>query len=112
MKESAKEDHVIPTRGNLPRFRVWHLCLLTAFVAIAIANIQDQRIRDPVLIAVAVAGFVLYAILGWLGWRFARRFRAHLGEMPFLSLYFIAMSALFLIACVVYVMIENAYLFG
>ena len=44
--------------------RVWHLSLLVLFVAIAIVNIQDQRIRDPRLVALASAGFVAYGLIG------------------------------------------------
>ena len=34
--------------------RIWHLSLLVLFVAIAIADIQDQRVHEPFLIALAV----------------------------------------------------------
>ena len=47
--------------------RVWHLALLVLFVAIAIANIQDQRPPTPGLVVLASSGFVLYGFLGWAG---------------------------------------------
>jgi hypothetical protein len=98
-----------PTSAPIFQLRVWHLGLLVLFVAIAIVNIQDQRLEDPKLIALAAAGFVLYWILGWLGWRFARRFEARLGALPVLILYLTAMAALFLIASGIFLMIMLAY---
>lgn len=89
--------------------RIWHLILLVVFVAIAIVNIQDQRLEDPKMIALAAAGFVLYWILGWLGWRFARRFEAQLGALPVLILYLTAMAALFLVASGIFLMIMLAW---
>ena len=62
----------------------------------ALANIRDQRISEPALIALAGAGFVAYGLLGWAGWHAARRARAGLGEMPALLLYLAAMAGLFL----------------
>lgn len=94
------------------QFRVWHLALLVFFVAIAIVNIQDQRRTEPALIALAVSGFVLYGILGWLGWRVARRFAARLGPTLLLILYLVAMAALFLAATMIYLIVEQLYLFG
>jgi hypothetical protein len=93
-------------------FRVWHLWLLSGLVAVAIVNIQDQRRSEPTLIVIVVAGFVLYALLGWGGWRFARRFRTTVGAVPVLAVYFATMAALFLVATIVYLVIEHAYLFG
>jgi hypothetical protein len=99
------------SRRRLPRlqFRVWHLALLVLFVALAIVNIQDQRHSEPALIALASAGFVAYWLLGWLGWRLARRFDVRLGRTPVLILYLIGMSAFFLGATVVYLVVEYAY---
>ena len=97
--------------GRLGRgpLRVWHLVLLVAFVAIAIANIQDQRIREPKLIAIAAGGFVLYGVLGWLGWRVAQRVEPRVGARAALILYLVAMAALFLAATAVYLVVEYAY---
>jgi hypothetical protein len=93
-------------------FRVWHLWLLSVLVAVAIVNIQDQHHNEPALIGLAVAGFVLYGLLGWGGWRLARSFRSRLGAVPLLAVYLAAMAALFLVATIVYLVIEHAYLFG
>jgi hypothetical protein len=104
-----------PAGRSTPRssgFRVWHLCLLTAFSALAIVNIQEQRRSEPVLIGLAVAGFVLYAILGWGAWRLGRRLRSRMGLVPLLALYLAAMGGLFLVATVIYLAIEHVYLIG
>jgi hypothetical protein len=103
-----------PTRPASPlaRVRVWHLGLLVAFVAIAIADIQDHRRTEPFLIGLAGAGFAAYWALGWLGWHFARRFEARLGALAVLILYLVAMAALFLGATVIYLLIEHRYLNG
>ena len=90
----------------LGQLRVWHLALLVLFVAVAIANIQDQRPPTPGLVALAASGFVLYGLLGWVGWRFARRFEARIGSTPLLVLYLAAMAMLFLVATLVYVAVE------
>jgi hypothetical protein len=92
--------------------RVWHLALLVLYVAIAIVNIQDQRRTAPPLIALASAGFVLYGLLGWLGWRAARHHLGGLGELGRLAAYLSAMAGLFLLATVVYLAAEFAWLNG
>ena len=79
------------------------MALLVLFVAVAIANIQDQRPPTPGLVALAASGFVLYGLLGWAGWRFARRFEARIGSTLLLVLYLAAMAGLFLVATLVYV---------
>lgn len=89
--------------------RVWHLALLVLFVAVAIVNIQDQRVREPALIALACIGFIGYGLLGRLIWRLSRRFEPRLGPSARLVLYLAAMTLLFLVATVVYVTIEYAY---
>jgi hypothetical protein len=105
-------DHVnarpIATRRS-DRFRVWHLSLLVLFVAIAIVQIQDQRIVEPVLVGTASAGFFAYAVVGWLA---ARRLLSWSGSILGLVLYLGAMSAVFLIATLAYVTIENYYRMG
>lgn len=92
--------------------RVWHLALLVAFVAIAIVDIQDQSGNSPAMIALASAGFVLYAVLGWVGWHLSRRFEPSLGKTRLLILYMGAMAALFFVATVVYTTIQVVYLTG
>jgi hypothetical protein len=98
----------LPTGEALPwpQFRLWHLSLLVMFVAVATREIQDQCRGEPVLVALASAGFAGYGFIGWAGWRLARRFEARLGLTPLLVLYFIAMAALFLVATVVYLVME------
>jgi hypothetical protein len=91
---------------------VWHLWVLAVFVAAAIVNIQDQGRREPELIALAASGFVLYGVLGWGAWVLARRWRARLGMAVALALYGLAMAGLFLVATVVYLSLEYAYLNG
>ena len=91
----------------LGQLRVWHLALLVLFVAIAIANIQDQRPPTRGLVALAASGFVLYGFLGWAGWRLARCFEDRLGPTLLLVLYLAAMAMLFLVATLVYVAVEG-----
>src|SRR5262245_59867857 len=102
--------HETPRAAPAVQFRVWHLALLVLYVALAIVNIQDQRRAEPALIALAAAGFVAYGLLGWLGWRSARRHLARLGPAPRLALYLVAMAGLFLVATVVYLGLESVYL--
>ena len=81
-----------PTSWYQPR--IWHLSLLVLFVAIAIADIQDQRVHEPFLITLAIGGFVLYALIGWLGWWIARRrLGSRLGPLWLFVIYAIAMGA-------------------
>src|SRR3954466_3355690 len=86
----------------LAPLRIWHLSLLVLYAAVAIFDIRDQRMSDPVLIALASAGFAGYGVLAWLGWRHALRFEARLGRMPLLIGYLVGMAALFLLATVIY----------
>lgn len=118
----AKEGAVVasvtppsPTRlaPSRSRPRIWHLSLLVLLVAVAIADIQDQRIHEPVLVALAVGGFVLYGVIGWLGWWVARRrLGPRLGTAWLFALYATAMAALFLVATVIYLVIEHVYRAG
>ncbi|MFI5454476.1 MAG: hypothetical protein ACHRXM_03410 [Isosphaerales bacterium] len=91
------------------QLRIWHLALLVLFVAIAIADIQDQRIREPVLIALAAGGLVLYGLIGWIGWWVVRRFEARLGPILLFTLYSVAMGVLFLVATVIYLITAHVY---
>jgi hypothetical protein len=90
-------------------FKVWHLTLLVAFVALAIADIQDHRMTDPVLIALAAGGFAAYAVLAWLGWIFARKFESKVNRVALLGLYYASMAGLFFMATVAYLLIESVY---
>src|SRR5262245_49041831 len=94
------------------QLRIWHLALLVLFVAIAIVDIQDQRMHEPILIALAAVGFVVYGLIGWIGWWGARRFEARLGPMLLFILYAFAMGALFLVATVIYLVIAHVYRSG
>ena len=88
-----------PTRRSASWYqpRIWHLGLLVMFVAIAMADIQDQRMHEPALIALAAGGFLLYGLIGWIGWWAARRrFEARLGPVWLFVLYAVAMGAFFL----------------
>ncbi len=90
-------------------FKIWHLTLLVAFVAIAIVDIQDHRMTDPVLIGLAAGGFAAYAVLAWLGWRLAQRWESRLGRVVLLGLYFATMAGLFLVATIAFLLIEHVY---
>jgi hypothetical protein len=98
--------------GRPGQLRIWHLSLVVLYTAVAIVDMQDHRLSEPTLIALASAGFAGYGVLAWLGWRLALRFEARLGMMPLLILYLVAMAALFLIATIVYLGIEHAYRIG
>lgn len=90
--------------------RIWHLSLLVLFVAIAIVQIQDQRVHEPLLVALAAGGLVLYGLIGWLGWWAARRwFGRRLGPTWLFAIYATAMGVLFLVATAVYLVVEYAY---
>jgi hypothetical protein len=99
----------IPSWAQL---RIWHLALLVLFAAIAIADIQDHRVHEPALIALAAGGFMLYGLIGWVGWWASRRFTARLGPLLLFFLYAIAMAALFLAATAIYLVIEHVYRAG
>src|SRR5262249_23693748 len=90
--------------------RIWHLALLVLFVAIAIADIQDHRVHEPALIALAAGGFLLYGLIGWIGWWTARRrLESRLAPWLLFLLYAITMALLFLVATIIYLVIEYAY---
>jgi hypothetical protein len=65
--------------------------------------------HEPALIALAAGGFLLYGLIGWIGWWTSRRFVAHLGPMLLFLLYAVAMAALFLVATALYLVIEQVY---
>lgn len=50
------------TNGSRFAPRLWHLLIVVAAVALAASLVREGRMRDPRLIALAVAGF-----LGWCG---------------------------------------------
>ena len=89
--------------------RIWHFALLVVFVAIAITDIREQRIQEPVLIALAAGGLTLYGLIGWFGWWSVQRFEARLGPTLLFILYSIAMGVLFLIATIIYLVIAHVY---
>ena len=65
--------------------------------------------HEPALIALAAGGFMLYGLIGWIGWWAARRFEARLGPLLLFLLYSVAMAALFLVATAIYLVIEYLY---
>jgi hypothetical protein len=83
--------------------------VLVLFVAIAITDIQNQRIDEPILVALAAGGLVLYGLIGWIGWWGAQRFETRLGPILLFILYSVAMGVLFLVATVVYLVIAYVY---
>jgi hypothetical protein len=89
--------------------RIWHLALLVLFVAIAIADIKDQHIREPVLLALAAGGLVLYGLIGWIGWWAVRRFERRLGPVLLFIVYSVPMGTLFLVTTVIYLFIAHVY---
>ena len=95
--------------GRLAGLRVWHLSLLVFYVAIAIVQIQDQRITEPTLIALASAGFLAYGVVGWL---IAKRIGRRSGSATAIVVYSVAMAVFFLVATLAYVAMENHYRMG
>jgi hypothetical protein len=91
---------------------MWQLALVVLFLAIALADIKDQRIREPVLVTLAVGGLMVYALIGWIGWWGVRRFEARLGLALLFSLYSVAMGVFFLIATVIYLVVAHVYRVG
>jgi hypothetical protein len=92
--------------------RLWHWSVIVLFVAVAIVNIQDQRITDRFLLGLACAGFVGYAVLAIVGWRYSRRLERRLGPLFALILYLIALAVLFIVASILFVAISDLYQFG
>ena len=91
------------------QLKVWQLGVLVVLVALAVTDIKGQRIREPALIALAGLGLVLYALIGWMGWWTVRRFESRLGLPLLFILYSIAMGLLFLVATVIYLVLEHIY---
>jgi hypothetical protein len=111
MSVTSESPSPPPARWYQPR--IWHLSLLVVFVAIAIADIQDQRMHEPVLIALAAGGFAAYGLIGWLGWSAARRrFGARIRPIWLFVLYALAMGVFFLVATAIYLLIEYRYRTG
>lgn len=108
----SRGSHGRVPRSPLAQLRVWHLALLVLFVAIAIADIQDHHREERSLIVLASVGYGLYALIGWVAWRQIQRFKNRVGRTRLLILYMIGMAAFFLLATVIYLWIENAYLAG
>jgi len=113
-KMTESTPSIRPSSGisALFQFRIWNLALLVVYVAIAIVDIQDQRRHEPALIALATAGFAAYGLIVWLGWHFIRRWEARLGSMLAVIVYVVTMGAIYLVATILYLMAENAYLDG
>ncbi len=89
--------------------RIWHFVLLVMFVAIAITDIREQRIQEPVLLDLAAGGLVFYGLIAWIGWWAVQRFRTRLGPTLLFTLYAIAMGLLFLVATIIYLAIAHVY---
>jgi hypothetical protein len=92
--------------------RIWHFVLLVVFVAIAITDIREQRIQEPVLIALAAGGLALYGLIGWVGWWAVQRFAARLGPTLLFILYSVVMGVFFLVATIIYLVIAHLYRSG
>jgi pimeloyl-ACP methyl ester carboxylesterase len=111
IQKPTNPDPPLP-RSSRGGFKLWHLVLLVAFAALGIADIQDHRVREPVLIGLAAGGFAAYAILAWLAWCFALRFEGRLRRVTLVGIYLASMAGLFLVATVAYLVIEFLYLGG
>lgn len=92
--------------------RIWHFIVLVVFVAIAITDIREQRIQEPVLIALAAGGLAAYGLIGWIGWWAIQRFKARIGPVVLYILYANAMALFFLAATIIYLAIAHAYRTG
>jgi hypothetical protein len=96
----------------LLQMRLWHLAVLVALVAIAIADIQDHGRKEPALILLASVGYAAFGLSCWLCWHAARRFESRLGPVVLAAVYTSAMGGLFLAATVAYLLVEYFYLGG
>jgi xanthine/uracil permease len=94
------------------QLRMWQLALVVLFLAIAFADIKDQRIREPILVTLAIGGIMAYAFIGWIGWWGVRRFEARLGPALLFSLYSVAMGVFFLVATIIYLVVAHIYRVG
>ena len=111
--EARPEIPVIPPPPlpERPRgLRIWHFSLISLYTAVAVVNIQDQRVKDPVLVGLAASGFVLYGAIAWLGWRYSRRFWKRHAPVLVVVAYLAAMAALFYAATSIYVALEPVVL--
>jgi hypothetical protein len=100
----------VSRRSSLLQLRIWNLAVLVVFVAIAIVDIQDQRPAEPALFALALAGYAALGLILWTGWHLIHRLEARLGSMVAVLVYLVAMGSIYLIATVIYLMAEHAYL--
>lgn len=110
------------TTAPRSRLRIWHLTLLPLLVAFAWVNVQDQRIQDPRLLALALVGFLGYGAIAWwlgnrigswveglaIGRRMADRLRVRVSVLA-LVLYLLLMGGLFVLASLIYVAIDTAW---
>jgi hypothetical protein len=94
------------------QIKVWHLAVIPVIMALAIRDIQDHARSEPVLLTLAAAGYMVYFLFVWLVWLYVRRFEAWLGLPILLAVFMTAMAAFFLIATVIYLVIEYAYVVG
>jgi len=111
----TENDSPKPPARDIPGWaqpRIWHFVLLVLFVAIAITDIREQRITEPVLVALAAGGLFVYGLIGWIGWWAIQRFRSRLGPVVLFVLYAVAMGLFFLVATIIYLVIAHAYRTG
>jgi hypothetical protein len=107
---SSPPESATPRPARWYQPRIWHFSLLVLFVAIAIVQIQEQRVHEPTLIGLAAGGFVVYGLIGWVGWWAARRrYGSRVRPAWLFTIYAIAMGGLFLAATAVYLVIEHVY---
>ncbi len=95
--------------SQLLQFRIWHMALLVAFVAIAIVEIREQRVTEPNLIALAAAGFAVYGLMVWVGWHCVKRWEGRVGSMLAIVVCVVTMGLLYLAATIVYLVVEYEY---
>jgi hypothetical protein len=55
---------------------------------------------------------VLYGLIGWVGWRLARRLERRLGRVTLLAVYLRATTGLFMTATVIYLALAHLDLNG
>jgi len=110
--------HHLPARSvrsigsSLCQIRLWQLSVLILLVAVAIVDIRDHGRREPVLVGLAAVGYAGFGLLCWLSWHGFRRFSGRLPRLAVLAAYALSMGVTFLIAVIVYLLIEHVYLGG
>jgi hypothetical protein len=115
------EPAVVADKPRPAGLRLWHLSVVVLAVAVAGAMVREGRMQEPLLIALAVAGFLGWCLVAGLGfrlvWRELRRpdgggesRRRTRRQVAAVLIYLFAMTTSFVIGLWIYLSIEFRYL--